>query len=149
MLDGKNIADEEKLSFLYLPNPLDFPLDLKVKHLLFLFKRFFGLSKDEVKKAKDILGKSKLEKRMKDLELSERCRVVLIIAGLTRCSVYILKDFLFKIPPELRGDLSELASQLKRPDALLIDLVTLDSFSLEPEETSNINFKSGKYIEVK
>ena len=148
MLEGKNIANGEKLAFLYLPNPIDFPIDLKGKHLLFLFKRFFGLGKEEVKKAVEMLGKSKLEKRLGDMELSERCRVVLCIAGLTGGSVYILKDFLFKIPPELRGDLSELASQLKRENSLLIDLVTLDSFSLEPEETSNINFKSGKYIEV-
>jgi len=149
LLEGENIANGEKYNLLYLPNPIDFPIDLKVKHLLFLFKRFFGPGKEEVIKAVDILGKSKLEKRLGDLELSERCRVVLIFAGLTGRSVYILKDFLFKIPPEHRGDLSELASQLQRPDALLIDLVTLDSFSLEPEETSNINFKSGKYIEVK
>ena len=149
ILEGKNIANGERLSFLYLPNPIDFPIDLKVKHLLFLFKRFFGPGKEEVKKAVKILGKSKLEKRLGELELSERCRVVLIFAGLTGLSVYILKDFLFKIPPELRGDLSELASQLKRENCLLIDLVTMDSFSIEAEETSNINYKSGKYIEVK
>jgi hypothetical protein len=149
LLEGKNIAGGEKFNLLYLPNPIEFPIDLKVKHLLYLFKRFFGLSKEKVKKAVEIIGKSKLEKRLSDLELSERCRVVLILAGLTVRSVYILKDFLFKIPPEHRGELSELASQLQRPDSLLIDLVTLDSFSLEPEKTSNINFKSGKYIEEK
>lgn len=149
LLEGKNIANGEKLSFLYLPNPIDFPIDLKVKHLLFLFKRFFGLGKEEVKKAVEMLGKSKLEKRLGELELSERCRVVLCIAGLIKTSIYILQDFLFKIPPVIRGDLSELACQLKRPDALLIDLVTLDSFTIEPEVTSTINYESGKYIKVK
>jgi hypothetical protein len=149
LLAGKNIVPGEKLDFLYLPNPVDFPGDLKAKHLLFLFKRFFGLGKEEVKKAVDMLGKSKLEKRLGDLELSERCRVVLCFAGLTKRSVYILKDFLFNIPFGLRGDLSELASQLKSDKALLIDLVTLDSFTIEPEVTSTINYESGKYIEVK
>lgn len=149
ILEGKNIASGEKLAFLYLPNPIDFPIDLKCKHLLFLFKRFFGLGKEEVKKAVDLLGKAKLEKRLSDLELSEQCGVFLKLAGLTKLSVYILQDFLFKIPPGLKGDLSELACQLKRSDALLIDLVTLDSFSIEPEVTSTINYESGKYTEVK
>jgi hypothetical protein len=94
MLDGKNIINGGKLDFLYLPNPVDFPGDLKVKHLLFLFKRFFGLGKEEVKKARELLGKSKLKKR-------------------------------------------------------LVDLVTLDSFSIDPEVTSTINYESGKYIEAK
>jgi hypothetical protein len=149
MLEGKNIISGKKLVFLYLPNPVGFPGDLKVKHLLFLFKRFFGLDKEEVKKAVDMLGKAKLEKRLADLELSEQCRVFLKLAGLTKLSVYILQDFLFKIPPGLKGGLSELACQLKRSDALLIDLVTLDSFSIEPEVTSTINYESGKYVEVK
>jgi hypothetical protein len=149
LLAGKNIVNSKKLNFLYLPNPVDFPCDLKVKHILFLFKRFFGLGKEEVKKAVEMLGKTQLEKRLGELELSERCTVFLKLAGLTKSSVYILQDFLFRIPPVLRGDLSELGRQLKRPDALLIDLVTLDSFSIEPEVTSTINIESGKYMEVK
>jgi hypothetical protein len=149
LLEVKNIITGKKLVFLYLPNPADFPDDLKVKHLLFLFKRFFGLGKEEVNKAVDMLGKSILKKRLADLELSEICKILLQLAGLTKLPAYILQDFLFQVPPELRGDLSELSSRLKRPDALLIDIVTLDSFSIEPEVTSTINYKSGKYIEVK
>ena len=61
----------------------------------------------------------------------------------------MIKRFLLGIPSELRGDVCDLASGLAKEEGLLIDMVTQDIFSIEPNATSSINYKEGFYKEIK
>jgi len=130
-LDGKDINNQEKKEFLYLPNPDKFPGDLKAGDLLVLIKGILNLSSEDINMIKTAMGKELLSKQFCQYEKIEKARFFMKLAQLKKSPVYIFEDFVPGIPGDLRRELSDLADKLKARGALVIDMTSTDSLWLD------------------
>jgi len=145
-IDGKDIVNKGKREFVYLPHPDNIPGDLKAGHLLYLFKRLYNLSKEELAGIKTGFDKDKLSKPFGKLEKKDKALLFLRVAELKKSSVYIFKDFLSGIPFENRDELTNITNGLKSDGTVVVDLVTGDTHSFSADELSTIFYNEGKYI---
>ncbi|NIM77921.1 MAG: hypothetical protein GTN82_04420, partial [Candidatus Aminicenantes bacterium] len=148
-LDDQNILTQKmkKGDFLYLPNGDTLPGDLKAGHLLCLFKRLLKLSREEIEKAREELGKEVLNKRLSAVEPVDRARLLLTLAEMAKgkVRVFLFNDFILGIPVLLREGLSERGERLKADGVLVMDMISTANAWLDADIVSSIVLKDGKY----
>lgn len=144
-LDGKDIVNGIKKVFLYVPHPSEIQGDIKVKHLLLLFRRILKPTKAEFAALTAGLDRELLEKRYSELEQAEKAGVLLTVTQLKKMPVYIFNDFIQGIPRGLRSDFSDAAEGLKENGALVIDLVSTDASWLVHDSMKTVDYKNKKY----
>jgi hypothetical protein len=148
-ISNQELTPGVRQDFLYVPHPDSFPGDLNAKYLLAIWQGTVRVSRTELNRVKQSLGEELLGKRFYHLKLKDKARVVLLVAGLSQSRVVILKDFLFGIPKEEREELENLAGGLKKEGGILIDLSTLNSYSIHSDVTATISYRDGYYNEVR
>ena len=145
-IDGKDIVNKGKGEFFYLPDPDNIPGDLKTGQLLYLFKRLYKLTKEELAGIETNFDKGKLSRPFVKLAKRDRALFFLKIAALKKSPVYIFKDFLCGIPFESREQLTNIANGLTSGGTVVVDLVTGDTHSFSADQLSTLFYNEGKYL---
>jgi hypothetical protein len=144
-IDGKDIETMMEKPFLYMTHPDNIPDDIKTSDLMRLYKRLLKISKKEFNELKTNVGKEILKKRFADLKITDKANILLLIAELNKCKIYVFYNFAVDLPKNFRIDLPERVDQLIHEDTMVIDLVSKGDIWTSSEKYININMKNKKY----
>ncbi len=144
-LEGKDITSGLKGEFAYLFNPRYLPGELKPVHMLLLFKRLLNLTNEEIEKIINACGRKIIEKHFPDIEKVDKAGFLLALVEARTPGIIIFNDFTGGIPGKSRNELAELVEKLKDKGTLIIDIVSGESYWLEPDTRVTAAFDDGIY----
>ena len=144
-VEGKDITAGLKQGFAYLVNPRHFPGELKPGQLLSLCKRLFNLTDEEIKKIIHASGIKIMDKPFSDIEMADKARFLLALVEARTPGIIIFNDFTGGITGGSRSELAERVEKLKDEGAIIIDIVSSESYWLEPDTRVTAAFDDGIY----
>jgi ABC-type uncharacterized transport system ATPase subunit len=144
-INTKNIVNEEKKDFLYLPNPDKLPGNITVNAFLAYLKGIFNLTREEMKQFNDLLDKG--EKRFEALDTDEKAKLLLTAARLKNSETYILYDFKSGLSQDFSFFVKEWIEDMKNKGAIVLDIFPTKGMFLIPDYQTVFEFNGEKYEE--
>lgn len=144
-INGSNIVNSQKKSFMYLFNQEHLPDDLQVGDYLAFNKKILDLNLDEYIMLKEAVGNDILDKRFGQLTKGRRAKVLMSIAELGKWETCILYDFFKDLP---RNDLNEIGDRitaLRGEEVSIVILALLSPVFVDCDRNYLIGLKEGKY----
>jgi hypothetical protein len=147
-LDNADLVTRTKKEFLYLPAPDKLPEDIKTGDFLILFKRMMGLTKKEFQALKSSVNPASWSEPFGKLQTVEKANILLSMIELSKCGIYLLRNFASALRMEESFDLSNRLLKFNMENTLLVNLVTDGNVWLNSGETLRLGVKGARYTGV-
>ncbi|MCP4148579.1 MAG: hypothetical protein GY757_12605, partial [bacterium] len=144
-IDDQDIVNKKKKDFMYITNPHQLPGQIKTGSFITITA---GLANIPVQELKNELEEDDLKKRLKDIGNEKKSKILLKVAELKKCRLYIFNDFFLKIPGKSKHLLGNRIEALKNNGAAIVQLYSCINVYPKPDSMASFVFEKGKYIDL-
>lgn len=147
-LDGESLLTAKQHDFIFIPHPKHIPGELKVIHVVTLFKRLFKLTGKNLEKITANMNKKTLDKKWEQTDMLTKLHLLLNLAVLSNRRVIVLKDFVFGLPPSQWEHLQETVASLDLQGKVLLDIISTGYIWLESVDIEYVVSYNDHYYKV-
>lgn len=149
LLNEKNMVNQTKEDFLYIPGPAHFPGDVPTHRLLRFFRGIFGLTPKQEREIREQLESYKWSKDFNQLELIDRARFILAVVLQTEFSIYIFDEYSEGLPRKRTGELFEMMTVFRKRRAAVVTIDTVGPPWHEQNRYSLFRLDENYYLELR
>jgi len=147
-IDGKNLINQEIKDFIYLPNPQQFPDDIRPVDIIKLVKRSTMKRSEPEFPFPDEIDKKILNRPLHSCPRIKQNLFFLYLAQWLDTPIVIFHDFITAISAEDSGNFADIVDRMAERGTTVIELVSNETTFIIHDELFYIHKEKDKYVRV-